>query len=69
METQKQLTALKAKGVTHLRWKTHPSACDSCLSNYEQAVELGKQFNSGAYITPNHGNCECGVKEIRKEQA
>lgn len=67
-DTQKQLASMKDNGVTHLIWKGHPGACDSCTLNDGQKVELGERFKSGAFTIPNHNRCICEIEEVRGEQ-
>lgn len=61
---QKQIVELKAKGVKTLGpWDCHAGACDDCMQNQGQTVEVGQRFKSGCYISPNHNHCKCAHKE------
>lgn len=65
---QDAIKKLAASGVTHLTWNAHSGACDECLANHGQKVKVGERFKSGAYYTPNHGNCGCECRESKEHE-
>lgn len=61
---QKAIADLRSQGVDLVTWECGPGACDNCGMNEGKTVKLGEQrFPSGAYISPNHRRCGCGLKD------
>jgi hypothetical protein len=63
-DLDKQLKALKDKGVTRITWDADINPCDTCSINNTQIVELGQPFYSGHILPPAHPNCECQVTPV-----
>jgi HK97 family phage portal protein len=57
-----RLAAYKAQGVTHLTWKVFGLACDECMKNDGQTVEVGSPFKNGLLLPPAHPECVCEVR-------
>lgn len=58
-DTDQQLAQLRAQGVTHIKWDADPGACDMCIENDGQTVEIGKPFKNGQRLVIGHPNCNC----------
>lgn len=65
-DVRKAMMKLAQSGVVEVEWSIKGggrSPCDQCARNIGQKVTFGVPFATGAYLPPQHPNCECTLIE------
>lgn len=55
--------------VVRKEWWADPGACDVCLSNIDDVIELDEPFATGDLAPPAHPNCRCSLRLVVGEDA
>jgi HK97 family phage portal protein len=60
-DLEKQLKALRDKGIKRITWNVGVNPCDTCSINNAVTVDVGQPFPSGHILPQAHPHCDCQV--------